>query len=285
MCAFFLLRPARVRSCTADDLIGIAFRRGSRALYWNLPNPITGPDRPIGDNDEEDLSDRRCARWRRVRRAGPDHTHCVELAAAHAHPFAVAGGVVRRSRRRDLQSRQVQHPAEGGGCAAGDLRRGARRPGRRVLRRARLYARTLPAHPARRAAVQRRLGRGHVGRVPAHPRQVLRQDRRAPRPEGDRGLHARPRTHLQHQAQGRLDRRPRGAEVSRRRRHGQRDGQADGRERHAQAGAGVVRTALVGRDGRRVLPVGVDRVVQAREADQAPDQLSRAGCTTPASRW
>jgi TRAP-type transport system periplasmic protein len=72
-------------------------------------------------------------------------------------------------------------------------------------------------------------------------------------------------------------RRPDGPEVARGRRHGQRDQQGAGHERHAQAGARELRAAVHRRDGRHAVPgrVGrgfkIDKVI--KHATQFPGGL------------
>ena len=72
-----------------------------------------------------------------------------------------------------------------------------------------------------------------------------------------------------------LGRRPRRHEDPQRRRHLRGRGQGARRVAVRQAGAGVVRAAVVGRRRRHVLPVRVDQVVQPRQGRQVRDLLSR----------
>ena len=64
-----------------------------------------------------------------------------------------------------------------------------------------------------------------------------------------------------------------GPEVPRRRRHGQRDQQGAGHERHAEAGARELRAAVHRRDGRHPVPGRVDRGVQDRQGHPLRDQF------------
>ena len=95
----------------------------------------------------------------------------------------------------------------------------------------------------------------------------------APGRQGAGVLHPRPRHRLQHQAPDHQGRGPAGPEVPRRRRHGQRDRQDPGHERHAQARAGVLRTAVGRGHGRHAVPGRVHRVLQDRQDHQARHHL------------
>ena len=161
--------------------------------------------------------------------------------------------------------------------ASGHLRRGARRPGRRLLRHRELHAGAPPAAADRRAARRRRHRRDQLGRVLPHPLEVPAGGQRVQGREAARGLHPRARPDVPGEEAGDRRGRPGRHEDPERRRHLRGVGQGARRLAAGEAGAGVVRDPVVGHRRRHFLPVGIDQVLQPRQGRQVRDLLSLAG--------
>ena len=110
----------------------------------------------------------------------------------HSLTRDVLGGVGRIGREGDQRPGQVPDAAQASLGAARHLRRGARRPGRRLLRHRQLHAGAPSAAADRRAARRRRHRRDQLGRVLAHPLEVLAAGQRIQGREAARRVHPRP---------------------------------------------------------------------------------------------
>ena len=120
--------------------------------------------------------------------------------------------------------------------------------------------------------------RDQLGRLLAHPLEVLPEGRRVQGREAARRVHPRAGPDV-HQEAGHPVADLAGLKI--RTGGGIAEAVAQGARRLGvrQAGARVVRAAQLRRRRRRVLPVRVDRLVQARQGDRAGDPVSRAACT------
>ena len=178
-------------------------------------------------------------------------------------------------RAGDQRPRQVRDAAQAPVGASRHLRRGARRPRRRLLRHRELHAGAPSAAADGRAARRRRDRRDQLGRVLAHPLEVLPAGQRVQGRQAARRLHARPGADVHGQEAGHVGRRPGGHEDPQRRRHLRSVGQGARRLAARQARARVVRAALLGRRRRHVLPERIDQVVQPRQGRQVRDPVPR----------
>src|SRR5437867_695039 len=229
-----------------------------------------------GHVGREEVCPRRAGRQRprrRPARARPDHAHDVVVGVADApHHRRRAAGLGERGGKGDERPRQVPDAAEAPLGAAGDLRRRAGRSRRPFVRHRELHAGA--AHPADDRGAPRR-GRDLVrqlGRLLAGLLEALPQSRRVQRREAAGGVHARPWPAV-YQAAGQQHQRYPGPQDPHRGRRGRGGGQGARRLGVREAGARVLRAAEIGRRRRRVLPDGVDHLVQARDRARAGDTV------------
>src|SRR5436309_1669607 len=241
-------------------------------LYTTRRQRIVAP--PIGGDhvEREEIRPRRAGRQRprrRPARARPNHAHDVVVGVTDApHHRRRAAGLGDRGGKGDERPRQVPDAAEAPLGAAGDLRRRAGRPRRPFVRHRELHAGA--AHPADDRGAPRR-GRDlarQLGRLLAGLLEALPQSRRVQRREAAGGVHARPWPAV-YQAAGQQHQRYPGHQDPHRGRRGQGARRLGVRE----AGARVLRAAEIGRRRRRVLPDGVDHLVQARDRARAGDTV------------
>src|SRR3989440_7425791 len=212
---------------------------------------------------------------RRAARPRADHAHDVLVGVPPAsHHGRRPAGMGERGREGDERPRQVPDAAQASLGAARDVRRGPGGPRGPVVRDRELHARAAHPADARGAARRGRHRARQLRRLLACLLEALPQGRRVQGREAARRVHARPGADV-HQEAGEIHRRRARPEDPYGRRHRRASREGAGRLRVREAGAGVLRAPQQRRGRRRLLPAGVDHLLQARYGARAGDALSR----------